>query len=583
MLRKAVLTGTAVLTGKAGLVRMRAMAWLSLVLPSLALLPTQVARAKGGMEPLLNQPAKVRIEQGWLRGVRHHDVMEFRGIPYAASTAADKRWTLPVPAKGWSGLRDSSTFGPACPQEARFNLTEASNAEDCLSINVSVPQQRPAGRRLPVLVWIHGGAFVGGGSNLYRLDALARQGVVVVSFNYRLGVLGFMPHPAFDSATNGNLGLVDQREALRWVQRNIAAFGGDPTNVTLGGESAGAGSTCMHLAAPELSRGLFHKALVISGGCLVSLPSVQTYEQEVGLPIAARLGCDKVGDALACLRRIQVQRLVQVGGEVTAGKTMSFGPSIGAAQATPRTVRDALRKGQVMKVPLLMGGARDELRLYVGYDQQSQNPARVVTAENYKQRLIGTYGYTPDQINEDRPQQILARFPLQDPQRAPEQVGSVMSHYNPAVGINNCLYLHTASAFRRFAKVPIYQFEFADPKALVLGVGIAAQPNPGMEFGAVHSAALNYLFPNLSNTKRIDAPGLPADSQLLAGQMQGMVTSFATQGVPLAKGLPAWPVYNSGKNDVMLLVPKRSALHDADAAHFCGFWRELYPEFLASP
>ncbi|MCP9788181.1 carboxylesterase family protein [Cyanobium sp. Maggiore-St4-Cus] len=535
------------------------------------------------MEPLLNQPAKVRIEQGWLRGVRHHDVMEFRGIPYAASTAADKRWTLPVPAKGWSGLRDASAFGPACPQEARFNLTEASNAEDCLSINVSVPQQRPAGRRLPVLVWIHGGAFVGGGSNLYRLDALARQGVVVVSFNYRLGVLGFMPHPAFDSATNGNLGLVDQREALRWVQRNIAAFGGDPTNVTLGGESAGAGSTCMHLAAPELSRGLFHKALVISGGCLVSLPSVQTYEQEVGLPIAARLGCDKVGDALACLRRIQVQRLVQVGGEVTAGKTMSFGPSIGAAQATPRTVRDALRKGQVMKVPLLMGGARDELRLYVGYDQQSQDPARVVTAENYKQRLIGTYGYTPDQINEDRPQQILARFPLQDPQRAPEQVGSVMSHYNPAVGINNCLYLHTASAFRRFAKVPIYQFEFADPKALVLGVGIAAQPNPGMEFGAVHSAALNYLFPNLSNTKRIDAPGLPADSQLLAGQMQGMVTSFATQGVPLAKGLPAWPVYNSGKNDVMLLVPKRSALHDADAAHFCGFWRELYPEFLASP
>jgi para-nitrobenzyl esterase len=142
--------------------------------------------------------------------------------------------------------------------------------------------------------------------------------------------------------------------------------------------------------------------------------------------------------------------------------------------------------------------------------------------------------------------------------------------------------LHSASAFRRFAKVPIYQFEFADPKALVIGVSIASQPDPGMELGAVHSAALNYLFPNLSNTKRIDAPGLPADSQLLAGQMQGMVTSFATQGVPLAKGLTAWPVYNSGKNDVMLLVPKRSALHDADAAHFCGFWRQLYPEFLAS-
>ena len=123
----------AVLTGKVGLDGLQAMAWLSLVLPSLALLPPQVARAKGGMGPLMNQPAKVRIEQGWLRGVRRHDVMEFRGIPYAASTAADKRWTLPVPAKGWSGLRDASAFGPACPQEARFNLTEASNIEDCLS------------------------------------------------------------------------------------------------------------------------------------------------------------------------------------------------------------------------------------------------------------------------------------------------------------------------------------------------------------------------------------------------------------------------------------------------------------------
>jgi len=556
---------------------------LGLCLLSAALLPARMAPARAAGDPLISQPARVRIQQGWLRGVVRHQVVEFRGIPYAASTAGEKRWTLPVAAAAWSGLRDASDFGPACAQEARFNLTEASNAEDCLSINVSVPQRRPVGGRLPVLVWIHGGAFVGGGSNLYRLDALARQGVVVVSFNYRLGVLGFMPHPAFDSATNGNLGLVDQREALRWVQRNIAAFGGDPARVTLGGESAGAGSVCMHLAAPELSRGLFDQALVISGGCLATLPSVQRYEQEVGLPIAARLGCDQVSAALACLRRIPVQRLVRIGGELTQGKTMSFGPSIGAAQATPRTVIDALRSGQVLKVPLLMGGARDELRLYAGYDQQSQDSARVINAANYRQRLIAKYGYTPDQIDQEVPQRILARFPLQDPRRAPEQIGSVMSHYNPGVGINNCLYLHTSRALRRFANVPIYQFEFADPKAIVLGVGIAAKPDPGMEFGAVHSAALNYLFPNLSNTRRIDAPDLSPDSQLLAAQMQELVSSFAARGVPVAKGFPIWPVYDSGKDDVMLLVPKRSALHDAEAAHFCGFWRQLYPQFLANP
>jgi para-nitrobenzyl esterase len=527
----------------------------------------------------------VTISQGELQGIHRKDrgVVEYLGIPYAMSTAGPKRWSLPQPAQGWRGVREATAFGPACAQEARFKLTEASDAEDCLTINVSLPDHPPSGRPLPVLVWIHGGAFVGGGSNLYRLDALARQGLVVVSFNYRLGVLGFMPHPSFAPATNGNLGLVDQREALRWVQRNIAAFGGDPGNVTVGGESAGAGSTCMHLAASDLSRGLFHKALVISGGCLAPLPTVQAYQQEVGLPIAARLSCDKAADPLACLRATPLQDLLTAGAKATEGKTMSFGPSIGAPQATPLPVVDALAQGQVMQVPVLMGGARDELRLYIGYDQQSQDPARPVTKDNYPQKLISNYRSSEEQINDPRAQKILDRFPLANPRRAPEQLGSVISHYNPNVGINNCLYLHTASAFRRVARLPLYEFEFADPHALVLGVGISAKPNPGMEFGAVHSAALNYLFPNLSNTKRIDAPDLPADSQLLAAQMQAMVASFARTGTPTAPGLPAWPLFHSGRDDVMKLVPKRSALFNAAAAHSCDFFRNLYPKELATP
>jgi para-nitrobenzyl esterase len=197
---------------------------------------------------------------------------------------------------------------------ARFGLTEASDEEDCLSLNVSRPRSIPAGRRLPVLVWIHGGAFVGGSSNLYRLDALARRNLVVVSPNYRLGVLGFMPHPAFDQASNGNLGLMDQREALRWVQRNIAAFGGDPTNVTIAGESAGAGSICAHLAAPELSGGLFHKAVLISGGCLAPLPTVQAYST-LGSEIAAAVGCRQANREalLACLRAQPLSQLLEKG------------------------------------------------------------------------------------------------------------------------------------------------------------------------------------------------------------------------------------------------------------------------------
>ena len=541
--------------------------------------PTLAARLSAGEAIPPGRSAVINTPQGKLRGVVRHGVIEYRSIPYARKP---ERWSAPQPAPAWQGVRDGGNFGPACPQQARFNLTEASSEEDCLSVNVSRPLTIPPGRRLPVFVWIHGGAFVGGSANLYRLDALARQGMVVVSANYRLGVLGFMPHPAFDPATNGNFGLLDQREALRWVQRNIAAFGGDPANVTVGGESAGAGSVCLHLATPEQSRGLFHKALVISGGCLAPLPTVQEYSQ-LGTAIAAAVDCRQKESAplLACLRSrplvdpLQSEKgLLEAGARATEGKTMSFGPSIGAPQVTPRSMAQAIAQGMVHNVPVLMGGARDELRLYLGYDQQSPDP---VTAANYADRLLRHYGTTKDT---PLGQRILARYPLKEPSRAPETLGSVISHYNPQVGISNCLYLHTAATLRRRSNLPLYSFEFADAKALVLGVGIAATPDPGMEFGAVHSAGLNYLFPHLSNTSRIDAPDLLPASQPLASQMQQMVASFAARGVPSATGLPAWPLFSNGRS-VMRLMPGQSGLYDASQYHDCNFWRQLFAKELS--
>jgi para-nitrobenzyl esterase len=234
----------------------------------------------------------------------------------------------------------------------------------------------------------------------------------------------------------------------------------------------------------------------------------------------------------------------------------------------------ALAEGKVLNVPLLMGGARDELRLYMGYEQQSPDP---ITAANYADRLLKFYGTAQ---GSPLGQRILARYPLTDPHRAPETLGSVISHYNPQVGINNCLYLHTASSLRRRIGQAIYSFEFADPKAVVLGVGIAATPDPKMEFGAVHSSGLNYLFPHLSNTSRIDGPDLLAESQPLASQMQQMVASFAARGVPSAKGLPTWPVF-SNRSTVMRLMPGQTALYDAGAYHDCSFWRELFPKQLS--
>jgi para-nitrobenzyl esterase len=548
-------------------------AFLLLGLPAIAAPPSAEEMIPPGRSAVIPTP------QGLIRGAVRNGVIDYRGIPYARKP---ERWSPARPVPGWAGVRDGGNFGPACPQQARFNLTEASSEEDCLSVNVSRPLTIPPGRRLPVFVWIHGGAFVGGGSNLYRLDALASQGMVVVTMNYRVGVLGFMPHPAFDLATNGNIGLLDQREALRWVQRNIAAFGGDPTNVTVGGESAGAGSICMHLAAPEFSRGLFHKAFVMSGACLQPLPTVQDYST-LGTSIATAVGCPQTEPTqlLACLRAKPLvdpldstKGLLAAGAEATQGRTMSFGPSIGASLATPRSMADAIAQGKVHNVPLLMGGARDELRLYVGYDQQSPKP---ITPANYAKRLVQHYTTTPDT---PLGQRILARYPLTDPRRAPESLGSVISHYNPNVGINNCLYLHTASSLRRRIGQPIYSFEFADPDAVVLGVGIAATPDPQMEFGAVHSSGLNYLFPQLSNTSRIDAPDLLAPSKPLATQMQQMVASFATQGVPSASGLPTWPVFSNGPS-VMRLIPGQTALYDAGVYHGCSFWRELFPNKLS--
>jgi len=184
-------------------------------------------------------PAVVQTSYGAVRGMIHDDVREFKGIPYAAAPVGALRWAMPRRPRLWTGVLDATKFGSACPQVSRYGLTEASDDENCLTINVTAPYDKPA-KRKPVLVWIHGGAFVGGSSALYPLDTLVKSGdMVVVSMNYRLGVFGFMPHPSFDKAHNGGYGLEDQRLALRWVKRNIAAFGGDPNNVTIAGESAG--------------------------------------------------------------------------------------------------------------------------------------------------------------------------------------------------------------------------------------------------------------------------------------------------------------------------------------------------------
>jgi len=211
----------------------------------------------------------VRIDSGTLHGAAADGVSAFKGIPYVAPPVGPLRWHAPEAPPAWTGARDATGFGADCMQNLFPGATGSGQpqSEDCLFLNVWTPAH-PKGAKLPVMVWIHGGGFVGGSSALAETDGarLAKRGVVVVSFNYRLGRFGFFAHPALTAGREGgNWGLLDQIAALRWVQRNVAAFGGDPGNVTILGESAG-GESVIRLMASPAARGLFAKAIASSGG-----------------------------------------------------------------------------------------------------------------------------------------------------------------------------------------------------------------------------------------------------------------------------------------------------------------------------
>lgn len=522
---------------------------------------------------------------GLVSGVERHGAWEYRGIPYAAAPTGALRWNLPQAPAAWSGVRDGSAFGPACPQQARFNLTEGSTDEDCLSLNVSVPANTPPAAKLPVLIWIHGGAFVGGASSLYRLDALATQGrMVVVSMNYRLGAFGFMPHPALEDGAqhNGNYGLEDQRMAMAWVQRNIASFGGDPGRVTVAGESAGAGSVCMHLASGDQVKGLFQQAIVQSAGCLQPMKTV-TEAQATGLDIAAALGCPgSQAEAAQCLRSKPVEAILSRQGDYAHQHPEDFIPfapvtgTPGQPNATlPRGVREAIDQKKFLQIPLMMGGTRREVGLYVGYFWQAAQAGKglPLDAANLPTWLKNFYGA-------GKAEAVLKQYtPAQGwPNQAavPETLGRLLSDYTPGIGINNCLYLHTSTTLNAYLAqsgktLPIYQFEFADESAPVLGVGIA-KPYPDFVLGAVHSTELNYLFPKLSNTHRIDGPDLAPASAKLADQMVSQWAHFVRTGNPNGPGLPTWPAYAGGAS-VMQLAPGASKAYDADLQHQCSaFW-----------
>ena len=478
---------------------------------------------------------------GVVRGLANGAVNEFLGIPYAAPPVGALRWQPPQPAASWSGVRDATKFAPHCPQVAS-PFGQASTSEDCLFLNVFTPSHRGAGN--PVMVWIHGGALVTGESDDYAPAGLVADGVTVVTINYRLGALGFLAHPALADANgqSGDYGLEDQQAALRWVQRNIASFGGNPHNVTIFGESAGGLSTLSQVASPQ-ARGLFERAIVESGSYNLTQTSLASAET-AGEAFATKAGC--ASQTAACLRSLPVSTILA--NEDAAGYT----PNINS-EVLPESLGTAFATGNFNRVPIINGTNRDEWRLFVALSELEGNP---VTAANYQSMISSTLG-----VPAAAAAIIAAKYPLTafpSPSVALGAVGTDAIFACPALTIDQSV--------SRF--VPTFAYEFNDENAPELFL-----PPVSFPYGAAHASEIQYLFglPMAAFGK-----ALSAQQQQLAATMKGYWTNFAKNGFPSSFGAPFWPLFNGLTEQMQSLIPPTPQTETNFAStHNCLFWTAL--------
>jgi carboxylesterase type B len=501
------------------------------LLAALMLLPGAAAQAGGpGRGPV------VHTDGGLVRGVRDGGVDSFLGIPYAAPPVGELRWRPPQPAAAWAGVRPATAYGARCAATAGTNGPR-SEAEDCLFVNVQRPDRARSGR-LPVYVFIHGGGLVNGSSNQADMAAIVRQtGMLGVTLNYRLGALGFLALPGLtaEGGESGNYGFQDQQAALRWVRRNIAAFGGDPHRVTVGGESAGGWSVCGHLTAPA-SRGLFARAMMQSGSCFTrTLPEAETD----GAAVAAAVGCTDPAATVACLRRTPAGRLIDA---LTQASLVRGTPTLPADPA------QAVRTGQFARVPVVTGANRDEGRTFAQGFLGG-------TRQAYEDYVRGTFGARADAV--------LARYPwpaTSDEFTVAYLAGAVMTDSGAVVGIGGCAQRRLARDLARWT--PTWAYEFAHR------TGPGLTPIPGFVWGAGHAAELAYLFPTFDNGTPI-APTFDAGERRLAREMKAAWAAFVA-------GRPSWPGYPGAA--LSLRAGGRSTLiTDARyaAEHRCDFWDAL--------
>lgn len=492
-------------------------------------------QSKGNVN--LNASPIVQTKSGAVSGVTEGAVTSFKGIPFAAPPVGEFRWRPPQPVKSWDGVRDASEFGPNCAQGgwgAAPGTIQAGSSEDCLYLNLWTPANFKTNAKLPVMVWIHGGAFVGGSGSGSSGNEFAKQGVILITINYRLGRLGHFAFPALSKEhpeePKGSYAFMDQIAALQWIQQNISAFGGDPKNVTVFGFSAGGVSVHSLLTIPA-ANGLFQKAISESGGGRDGVLTGRPIDKEnadalypvsaetIGINFAKKHGIEGTdAAALTKLRALSVEEIVD-GGQETDGQggPRTYTGPILDGKFVEETAETAYKAGRQAKVPLIIGNCSAEIG------------GGFVSTSTTKEELFSQFGeleteakaaYDADGNKEFTEVQTLFNTDWAWGEPARFTAKSFVTNGEPAY---------------------IFQFGY-----------VPAAMKQRARYGAGHGTDVGFVFGNLTN--RDGSPVDPKDKEL-AKIMNAYWTNFAKTGDPNGKDLPKWPIYNTQNEDILDVQP----------------------------
>jgi para-nitrobenzyl esterase len=504
--------------------------------------------------------------EGPVRGLVNNGVYEFKGIPYAAPPTGGLRWQPPQPVAHWQEPLDATSFANTCPQVTTLGVfaSPASITEDCLYLNVFTTRLGSGG--LPVFVWIHGGGNVDGESNDYDGSKLATGGpsgtpVVVVTLNYRLGLFGFLAHPALDAEGHqfANYGIMDIQAALGWVQRNAARFGGNPNLVTLGGQSAGATDTGANVISP-LSAGLFHRAIYESSP-LSSLPPLSLGLTR-GTGFAEAAGCPgSDATAAACLRALSAAQILQLQGTANANGPYVTGPMVDGS-VIPVTPITAWTTGHFNHMPVMGGNVQDEGNFGIGNTEYFTGPPQVpITADQYVANVTAAYSGPEYPGGPNYPPGTQATYDL-------------VTTYPGA-----CRNRHIDALWAQ-AGLPVYAYEFNDQNAPYY-----YPPMPGFTPLAAHTIDIQFLFPLwhggiLGVPGASQSPALTPQESILSDELVAAWTKFARTGNPNGTGNSPWPQFVNQEGVPEYLsenVPSLSTFTNAEfgARHDCDFWDKI--------